>query len=201
LTLSKSRKATLEKILKQTTHTLARFFLEIDANYKQFKTASKLRAAASARLQAQQAYYEEGRITIDRLLDAVSQYCTAIASEAQFKTNYNISIVALEEAKGTLLERDGISVVDGPRSSVALATASTPPRVSVAPATPMPSHASAAAPPPTVAKAGKPSPSAEPSKIDLADGKTVTFDVTVGNGSNPIRFRGSFTVAPARETR
>src|SRR5206468_12256886 len=90
-------RAFLQQIVHQTTHSLARFFLEVDANYKQFKTASRFRAAAAQRLEAQRAFYEEGRITIDRYLDAVSQYASAVASEAQFKTSYNISIVALEE--------------------------------------------------------------------------------------------------------
>ena len=40
--------AFLQQIVHQTTHSLARFFLEVDANYKQFKTASRLRAAAAA---------------------------------------------------------------------------------------------------------------------------------------------------------
>jgi outer membrane protein TolC len=107
-------RAYLQQVVHQTTHSLARFFLEIDANYKQFKTASRLRAAAAQRLDAQRAYYEEGRITIDRFLDAVSQYATAVATEAQYKTTYNISIVALEEAKGTLLAYDNIGVAEGP---------------------------------------------------------------------------------------
>ena len=107
-------RAYLQQVVHQTTHSLARFFLEIDANYKQFKTASRLRAAAAQRLDAQRAYYEEGRITIDRFLDAVSQYATAVATEAQYKTTYNISIVALEEAKGTLLAYDNIAVAEGP---------------------------------------------------------------------------------------
>ncbi len=108
-------RAYLQQVVHQTTHSLARFFLEIDANYKQFKTASRLRAAAAQRLDAQRAYYEEGRITIDRFLDAVSQYATAVATEAQYKTTYNISIVALEEAKGTLLAYDNIAVAEGPQ--------------------------------------------------------------------------------------
>jgi outer membrane protein TolC len=112
-TLLRAR-AYLQQVVHQTTHSLARFFLEIDANYKQFKTASRLRAAAAQRLDAQRAYYEEGRITIDRFLDAVSQYATAVATEAQYKTTYNISIVALEEAKGTLLAYDNIAVAEGP---------------------------------------------------------------------------------------
>ena len=108
------QRAYLQQIVHQTTHSLARFFLEVDANYKQFKTASRLRAAAAQRLEAQRAYYEEGRITIDRFLDAVSQYAQAVAQEAQYKTTYNISIVALEEAKGTLLAYNNIAVAEGP---------------------------------------------------------------------------------------
>jgi outer membrane protein TolC len=105
-------RAALRQVVHQTTHSLARFFLEIDANYKQFHTASRLRAAAAQRLDAQRAYYEEGRITIDRFLDAVSQYATAVATEAQYKTTYNVAIVALEEAKGTLLAYDNIVVTE-----------------------------------------------------------------------------------------
>ena len=108
------QRAYLQQVVHQTTHSLGRFFLEVDANYKQFKTASRLRAAAAERLAAQRAYYEEGRITIDRFLDAVSQYAQAVAQEAQFKTTYNISIVALEEAKGTLLAYNNIAVAEGP---------------------------------------------------------------------------------------
>ena len=93
-------RAYLQQIVHQTTHSLARFFLEIDANYKQFKTASRLRAAAAQRLDAQRAYYEEGRITIDRFLDAVSQYATAVATEAQYKTTYNVSIVRPGRGQG-----------------------------------------------------------------------------------------------------
>ena len=113
-------RAYLQQVVHQTTHSLARFFLEIDANYKQFKTASRLRAAAALRLESQRAYYEEGRITIDRFLDAVSQYATAVATEAQYKTTYNISIVALEEAKGTLLAYDNIAVAEGPHPAQGL---------------------------------------------------------------------------------
>jgi hypothetical protein len=108
------QRAFLQQTVHQTTHSLARFFLEVDANYKQFKTASRLRAAAAQRLEAQRAFYEEGRIPIDRYLDAVSQFASAVAQEAQFKSTYNISIVALEEAKGTLLAYDNIAVAEGP---------------------------------------------------------------------------------------
>jgi outer membrane protein TolC len=113
------QRAFLQQIVHQSTHQLARFFLEIDANYKQFKTASRFRAAAAQRLEAQRAFYEEGRITIDRYLNAVSEYADAVAQEAQFKTSYNISIIALEEAKGTLLAYDNIAVAEGPHPAKA----------------------------------------------------------------------------------
>jgi outer membrane protein TolC len=104
----------LHQIVHQTTHSLARFFLEVDANYKQYKTAARLRKTSAERLDAQRAYYEEGRITIDRFLDAVSQYATAVATEAQYKTTYNIALAALAEAKGTLLADRGIVIAEGP---------------------------------------------------------------------------------------
>ena len=121
------QRAFLQQIVHQTTHSLARFFLEVDANYKQFKTASRLRAAAAQRLEAQKAFYEEGRITIDRYLDSVAQFADAVAREAQFKTTYNISIVALEEAKGTLL---GVRQHRGGRRARALARPTSRPATS-----------------------------------------------------------------------
>jgi RNA polymerase sigma factor (sigma-70 family) len=120
--VEKGQHEILQQAVEQRTRSLSRFFREVGANYEQFETASRLRAAAAQRLDAQRAYYEEGRITIDRFLDAVSQYATAVSTEAQFKTAYNVSICALEESKGTLLAYDNISVVDEvtrPRTSVA----------------------------------------------------------------------------------
>jgi hypothetical protein len=102
----------LQQLTHERTHMLVRCFLEIDANYKQFRTAARLRAAAAQRLDAQRAYYEEGRITLDRFLDAVSQHATAVATESQYKATYNIYVAALGEAKGTLLADCGIVVAE-----------------------------------------------------------------------------------------
>lgn len=109
------QRAILQQVVHQTTHALARFFLEVDANYKQFKTAGRLREAAQKRLEAQQIFYENGQITIDRYLQALSNWARAVAQEAQFKTSYNISLAALEEAKGTLLAYDNIAISEGPQ--------------------------------------------------------------------------------------
>ncbi|MDB5349759.1 MAG: outer membrane protein [Planctomycetota bacterium] len=108
------QRAFLQQVVHQTSHSLARFFLEVDSNYKLFKTAGRLKAAAKQRLDAQAAFYENGTITIDRYLDAVNRWATAVAQEADFRTRYNTAIVALEEAKGTLLAYDNIALAEGP---------------------------------------------------------------------------------------
>jgi len=104
------QQAFLRQIIQQTTHSLARFFLEVDANYKQFQTAQRLRAAAQQRLETQRAAFGNQEGTVDRMLDAVSQYATAIAQEAQFKASYNTSLAAFEESRGTLLTYEGVTV-------------------------------------------------------------------------------------------
>ena len=123
----------LEGIIREQTRTLARLFLEIDANYKQFETAKRLQAAAANRLETQRAFYAEGRITIDRLLDAASQCATAVGTEAQYNAAYNMSIVALKEAKGTLLADCGIVVADAPKPRKAIAASQPKPDAAVKP--------------------------------------------------------------------
>ncbi len=184
----------LQQVTHQATHTLARFFLEVDADYKQYQTAKKLRDAAAQRLEAQRAFYEEGRITIDRYLDAASQYSAAVGQEAQFKTVYNNAIVALEEAKGTLLEYDKITVVEHrganepkqpkPDGSVKAASLR-----SLA----LDGHEPAASPtPPTPVepKAATPSPAAV--------GWTISFQVTINVVPRPVETRDSLPVSPVK---
>jgi hypothetical protein len=102
-----------KQILQQSAHSLARFSLEVESTYNQFQTAQKLREASKQRLEAQQAFSKEGRITIDRLLDAVSQYADAVSQEAQHKASYNTALAAFEEAKGTLLNCHKITIAEG----------------------------------------------------------------------------------------
>ncbi len=108
------QRAFLQQTVHQSTHSLYRFFLEIDLNYKLLKLSGLLREAAYERLEANRVFYEIGTISIDRYLDAVNRWSDSVASEAQFKTSYNISIAALEEAKGTLLAYNNIAVAEGP---------------------------------------------------------------------------------------
>jgi hypothetical protein len=175
LVLKRQRKF-LEQVVHQTTHSLARFFLEIDANYKQYQAARKLAEAAMKRLEAQRAFYEEGRITIDRLMDAIVAYTNAIAQEAQFKTSYNVSIVAFEEAKGTLLDHDGITIAETAKPSPE-GNPNTDPGMQKT------SHEADSPSPAPVTKAG-------------VVGTTTSFQLTVTVGGKPVEIRGSFTTSP-----
>jgi hypothetical protein len=213
-----------QQVVHQTTHSLARFLLEIDSNYKQFKTAARLRAEAAQRLDMNRAYYEEGRSTIDRFLDAVSQYATAAATEAHYKTTYNASIVSLEEAKGTLLAHDQITVIEGPRSMTSaiarpdlatltlaiagadLATSPAliePPTVTPSPATPMgpappsvPPAAPTALPPVARVSGIEPRPNDSITEAEPTT-RTFSFELNVKFGSRPVEIRGSFAITPA----
>jgi hypothetical protein len=117
----------LEGIIREQTRKLAQLCTQIDANYKQFQNAKQLTTAAATRLDAQRGYYEEGRITIDRFLDAVNQHAVAVVAEGQYKATYNTSIVALKEVKGTLLADEGIVVAKLPKPRKAIAAR--PPKI------------------------------------------------------------------------
>jgi|GEM_PF-2643227 len=197
------QKAYLDQIVHQTTRSLARFFRELDAGYKHLQMSNRLRIAAKSRLETQRAFYGEGRLTVNRYLDAVGEYARAITQEAQSKATYNIAIVALEEAKGTLLAYDNITVVDSPRHSpanvVANASASLPVKPAATPnldpavrrtggevnavdrANPLPpasSHVTPASNPPALGSVPK----------------TVKFDVMIGD-ARPIHVQGTFTIS------
>ena len=106
------QEAELEKVIRQQIHSLAWVFVGIDGSNKQLQGAKRLRLAAASRLDVEWSYYEEGRITIDRFLEAVEKYITAVGTEAQSKATYSTSVVALKESKGTLLADYGIIVAE-----------------------------------------------------------------------------------------
>jgi hypothetical protein len=136
-------------------------------------------------------------------MDAVAQNATAVATEAQYRSTYNTSIVALEEAKGTLLEYKQISLVAGPHAAgpagpAAITRDRAVTRTAFGPPSPTPLPASSGPAPPSPIQPDAPT-AIRPelaSPPAAAAAKTVTFQFTVGIGSNPIEIRGSFTVTP-----
>jgi RNA polymerase sigma factor (sigma-70 family) len=182
----------LESLVHWTTHDLARRFLELEASSKQFAKASRLRVAATQRLEAQRAFYEEGRITIDRYLDAASQYASALAQAARFRAAYNVAIVALEEAEGTLRAYDNITIADSQGRVGPDEPSPSPAPASVPAAAPAPSAVPApAAPIASVKWAGSPAPRAD-------GGKQMEFDFTI-DLIRPVRVRGTLRITPTEE--
>ena len=104
----------LAETTREATHALRRISLKIDADYKRLQSAKKLRADAIEQLNARRARLDEGGVTICKCLDAVEQYAHLVGQEAQIKSDYNNSIIELEEAKGTLLDYEKLTVVDRP---------------------------------------------------------------------------------------
>jgi outer membrane protein TolC len=110
-------RAFLRQVVHQTTHSLARGFLEVDASYKCYARGKGVRDTAEKRLAAQRTYWEEGRITPDRFLDAVDEFAAAATAENQYLAAYNSAIAFLSECKGTLLADHDIIVVESHRPS------------------------------------------------------------------------------------
>ncbi|WP_435008514.1 TolC family protein [Tundrisphaera lichenicola] len=177
------QQALLPRTIQDSTHTLSRFFLEVDSNYRQFQTARKLQAAARQRLESQRAFYNEGRIAVDRLLDAINQYANAISQEAQFLASYNTSIAALEEAKGTLLTHDGINLAEGPSSEKVYAQAKDDRVAPAAFETPTPAPAPVAPAPPTP-QAG---PTTYKLRAKLGGIKVWEIELEINQGPAPSR--------------
>ncbi len=106
----------LAQIVHQTMHSLARSFLEVDTNYRQYKTAVTLSTAAAERMVRQRTLYAEGRTTVERLMDAVRESAQMTDQEALCEKLYSTALTGLEKAKGTLLEDRGIVVSEQPNA-------------------------------------------------------------------------------------
>lgn len=102
-----------------------------------------------------------------------------MATEAQYKTRYSVSIVALEEAKGTLLEYDNIVVIEPvPRPTAGQ------------PAAPIPGSQIN-----TAAVASMPAPAITPSQQPKPDSQTKTASALLPQ--NPFAIANSPVVPPS----
>jgi rubrerythrin len=96
--------------IPEQAQSWARSVLEIDAKHRELVKAKQLANAAAKRLATQRAYYDDGRITVNRFLDAVNQSATAESALAERETAYNVAIVTLNETMGTLPAIHGVVV-------------------------------------------------------------------------------------------
>ena len=103
-----------QQVLDQATPSMTRWFLDVDASFKQLQEATRDSEASLKRLEAQRKFYDEGRILPDRYLDAVSQYASAVVREHRFKTSYNVALASLDAARGTYLSSRKVFVAVTP---------------------------------------------------------------------------------------
>lgn len=99
------------KLIHRKTHDLARYFLEVGANFKQFQTATKLQAEALTNLEALRSDYDRRGIDVGVYLEAVDRWTRAVSQSADFKARYNTSIASFGRAKGTLLDHDQVTLI------------------------------------------------------------------------------------------
>ncbi len=115
-------RAFLKQVIHQSTHTLAKRFLEVDRSYQNFATADRLYRAANRQLETGQAVWDDGLITTDCWLDVVEQIERAVVERAKSLARYNASIACLSECKGTLLADHHIFVLEPGRPAAAKQT-------------------------------------------------------------------------------
>lgn len=114
LRLAKSRRLLAEQEA-EITYELGQAFTDIDRHYAVAKSNFTRRQSAQRRLDAYLAEYEAGRLeSVDALLRAQASLAQAEGAYYRSLVQYNSAITAIYHRKGTLLERNGIQLAEGP---------------------------------------------------------------------------------------
>lgn len=104
----------LKQIERQVTHSLARFHLELEANTKRLDFAYRARSEATLRLKEAQALFVTRKIDAPAYFEALRAWGSAVEMVERVMMDRQVSIVALHEAEGTLLDYDRVIVLDPP---------------------------------------------------------------------------------------
>jgi hypothetical protein len=98
----------------EASHALVEAVRNVDANFALSQTNFNRRVAAERQVEAVQAAYDAGTVTLDQLLDAQRRRAEAESSYARAIVDYNRSISQLHFRKGSLLEYNGVFLAEGP---------------------------------------------------------------------------------------
>jgi outer membrane protein TolC len=101
----------LDKVTEDIILEVNKAVREVQTNLEEIVATREARIAAKETLDGEQASFEVGEVTNDQLLRVQRDYEDAQRSELQAITRLNASAVALERAKGTLLEYNNIHVL------------------------------------------------------------------------------------------
>jgi outer membrane protein TolC len=98
----------------EVSHQLADAIRDVDTNYTLAQTNFNRRVAAEQQVEAVQAAYEAGTVTLDLLLEAQRNRADAETAYYRSLTDYNKAIMLVHFRKGSLLEYNGVYLAEGP---------------------------------------------------------------------------------------
>ena len=105
-------RANLEQGLHAASHDLATTVRALDSAYEQYLAFRETRAAALQNLLVQIEEQREGRGIYLSVLQALTDWGTAITSEARALVEYNVLLATLERQTGTILETHGLVFIE-----------------------------------------------------------------------------------------
>ncbi len=98
----------------EASHALVDAVRNVDTNFALAQTNFNRRVAAERQVDAVQAAYDAGQVTLDQLLDAQRRRAEAESAYYRAIVDYNRSISQLHFRKGSLLEYNGVFLAEGP---------------------------------------------------------------------------------------
>jgi len=98
----------------EASHALVEAVRNVDTNFALAQTNFNRRVAAERQVEAVQAAYDAGTVTLDQLLDAQRRRAEAESGYYRAIVDYNRSISQLHFRKGSLLEYNGVFLAEGP---------------------------------------------------------------------------------------
>ena len=113
LQLARER-ARLQDEEMEVSHALVEAVRNIDTNFALSQTNFNRRVAAERQVEAVQAAYDAGTVTLDQLLEAQRRRAEAESAYFRSVVDYNRSISQLHYRKGSLLEYNGVFMAEGP---------------------------------------------------------------------------------------
>jgi hypothetical protein len=91
--------------LKSKARELDRAREEVHSAHKLLPTATNIKKAATERMRAQKAHYENGAITSDRYAQAVRDWASAVGQDVEITCRYNTALACRDEVTGELFNR------------------------------------------------------------------------------------------------
>jgi outer membrane protein TolC len=104
--------ANLEQGMHNAIHTLAGNLRNIAQYYDQYKAYQETRVAARENLKTQLAEFRAGRAIYLNVLQAISDWGSAVSAEAGSLALYNTELANLERQTGTILETHGVRFME-----------------------------------------------------------------------------------------